>query len=136
MSESKLHRNMKAVVASELAKEGYEVIEEPLRPPDQFVSWEAYRPDLLGLAVAEDRREEEYALVECETRPNTQRLLAKNIWRVQLQSKIDRPSRLRRILVVPRGRLGDVDLKLRRYCEIWVADQGDLLKIPMCPLGA
>jgi len=40
---------MKAVVASELSREGYGVIEEPLWPPNRFVFWEAYRPDLLGL---------------------------------------------------------------------------------------
>ena len=131
MSESALHRGMKAVVASELTKEGYEVIEEPLWPPNRLVSWEAYRPDLLGVAQTDSR--EEYVLVECETRPRTKRLLAKNIWRVELQSKIDRQPRLRRILVVPRGKLGALDLKLRHSCEIWVADKADILKIPMCP---
>jgi len=131
LSESALHRGMKAVVASELTKEGYEVLEEPLWPPNRLVSWEAYRPDLLGVAQTDSR--EEYVLVECETRPRTKRLLAKNIWRVELQSKIDRQPRLRRILVVPRGKLGALDLKLRRSCEIWVADKADILKIPMCP---
>ena len=131
MSESPLHRSMKAVVASELTKEGYEVIEEPLWPPNRFLSWEAYRPDLLGLVNTDFK--EEYALVECETKPRTTRLLMKNIWRVELQSKIDRQPRLRRILVVPRGKLGTLDPKLRRFCEIWVADKADILKIPMCP---
>jgi hypothetical protein len=126
-----LHRGMKAVVASELTKEGYEVVEEPLWPPNRLVSWEAYRPDLLGIAQTDSR--EEYALVECETRPTTKRLLAKNIWRVELQARIDRKPRLRRILVVPRGKLGALDLKLRRSCEIWVTDNADVLKIPMCP---
>ena len=130
MSESSLHRSMKSVAASELIREGYEVVEEPLRPPSRFVFWEAYRPDLLGLVVGEGK--EEYALVECETRPRTKRLLAKNIWRVQLQSRIDLQTSLRRILVVPRGKLGCFDLRLRRSCEVWVADQGDLLKIPVC----
>ncbi len=130
MSESTLHRGMKAAVASELTKEGYEVIEEPLWPPNQFVSWEAYRPDLLGLVNTDGR--EEYALVECETKPVMKRILTKNIWRVELQSKIDRQPRLRRILVVPRGKLGTLDLKLRRSCEIWVADRDDILKLPMC----
>ena len=130
MSESALHRSMKAVVASELTKEGYEVVEEPLWPPNRFVSWEAYRPDLLGLVNTDVR--EEYALVECETKPRTTRLLTKNIWRVELQSKIDRQPRLRRILVVPRGKLGALDLKLRYSCEIWVTDKDDILKIPTC----
>jgi len=130
MPESPLHRSMKAVVASELVRNGYEVIEEPLWPPNRLVSWEAYRPDLLGIAQTDSR--EEYALVECETRPRTKRLLAKNIWRVELQSRIDRQPRLRRILVVPRGKLGALDLKLRRSCEIWVTDEDDILKIPTC----
>jgi len=130
MPESQLHRDMKAVVASELTKEGYQVVEEPLWPPNRLVAWEAYRPDLLGIAQTDSR--EEYALVECETRPTTKRLLAKNIWRVELQASIDRQPRLRRILVVPRGKLGALDPKLRRSCEIWVADKADILKIPMC----
>src|SRR6267143_2846270 len=121
---------MKAVVASELSREGYGVIEEPLWPPTRLVSWEAYRPDLLGIAQTDSM--EEYALVECETRPRTKRVLAKNIWRVELQSKIDQQARLRRILVVPRGKLGALDLKLRRFCEIWVADKDEILKIPRC----
>ncbi len=131
MSESALHRNMKAVVASELTREGYRVIEEPLWPPNRFVSWNAYRPDLLGFIHTDAT--EEYALVECETRPGMRRILTKNIWRVELQSKIDLQPRLRRILVVPRGKLGTLDPKLRRSCEIWVADEDDILKIPMCP---
>ncbi len=131
MSESTLHRTMKAAVAFELQKEGYGVIEEPLWTPNRFVSWESYRPDLLGLVHSDGK--EEYALVECETLPGMKRILAKNIWRVELQSKIDRQPGLRRILVIPRGKLGALDLKLRRSCEIWVADEDDILKIPMCP---
>ena len=38
MPESPLHRSMKAVVASELVRDGYEVIEEPLWPPNRLVS--------------------------------------------------------------------------------------------------
>src|SRR2546422_9942899 len=98
MPESPLHRSMKAVVASELVRDGYEVIEEPLWPPNRLVSWEAYRPDLLGIAQTDSR--EEYALVECETRPRTKRLLAQNIWRVELQTRSDRQPRLRTILGV------------------------------------
>src|SRR5207245_4333992 len=60
--------------------------------------------------------------------PGPTRLLTKNIWRVELQSKIDRQPRLRRILVVPRGKLGALDPKLRRFCEIWVADKADILR--------
>jgi hypothetical protein len=131
MSESILHLSMKTTVASELTKEGYEVIEEPLWPPTRFVSWNAYRPDLIGLLDRDGA--DEYALVECETNPTMRRLLSKNIWRVELQSKIDRDSRLRRILVLPRGKLGAVDPNLRRSCEIWIADGNSLLKIPMCP---
>ncbi len=131
MAESTLHIDMKTAVASELVREGYEVIEEPPWPPNRFISWEAYRPDLMGLFDREGA--EEYAFIECETHPRMPRLLSKNIWRIELQSRIDRQSRLRRILVVPRGKLGAVDPKLRRCCEIWIADKNDLMKIPMCP---
>src|SRR5207245_3810132 len=99
--------------------------------PKRFVDSEDYRPSLRGLVNTDVK--EEYALVECETKPRTTRLLTKNIWRVELQSKIDRQPRLRRILVVPRGKLGALDPKLRHFCEIWVADKADILKITICP---
>jgi hypothetical protein len=39
---------MKAIVKHELEHERYAVVEEPLFPPGDKVSWSSYRPDLLG----------------------------------------------------------------------------------------
>jgi hypothetical protein len=48
---------MKAVVRGELEKDGFGVVEEPLFPPVEWISWSTYRPDLLGYR-AKDTKEE------------------------------------------------------------------------------
>ncbi len=109
---------MKAIVRSELEGERYEVVEEPLFPPGARVSWEAYRPDLL--AYRSERGEEELVLVECETHPNMRRLGEKNHSSVWFQPYLFRLGSVRRILAVPQGKLGAVDMKIRKDWEVWV----------------
>jgi len=118
MAESSVHRSMKAIVRAELEKEMYEVIEEPLYPPGAKASWSSYRPDLLGYRSAAGI--EELVLVECETRPNMKRFRSKNHSSVWFQPYLFRRGSVRRILAVPRGKLGAVDMGLRDKWEIWV----------------
>ena len=118
MAESQVHRSMKAVVRQELERERYAVVEEPLSPPGEKVSWTSYRPDLLGYK-SEDGTEE-LVLVECETHPNMKRLRDKNISSVTLQPYLFRRGSVRRILAVPQGKLGSVDLRIRESWEVWV----------------
>lgn len=116
---------MKSIVRAELEREAYQVIEEPLSPPGERVSWESYRPDLLGYRRVSDR--EEMVLVECETRPNMKRLALKKHGTVTLQSFLFRESSVRRILVVPQGKLSSVDMAVRGEWEVWVVGRRNLM---------
>ncbi|HXW95465.1 MAG TPA: hypothetical protein VEJ19_07150 [Nitrososphaerales archaeon] len=118
MAESQVHRAMKAVVRQELENERYAVVEEPVSPPGKKVSWTSYRPDLLG--YRSEGGTEELVLVECETHPNMKRLREKNVSSVSLQPFLFRHGSVRRILAVPRGKLGAVDLRIRDSWEVWV----------------
>ena len=119
---------MKAVVKEELEKDGFGVVEEPPYPPVRWMSWSAYRPDLLGFR-AKDMKEE-VAIVECETRPSMRRFATKNYASLSFQPSVLSSGSVRRILAVPKGKLGAVDLRLRRGWEVWViGDGGPLEKI-------
>ena len=118
MAESSVHRSMKAIVRSELEREEYAVVEEPLYPPGRKASWTSYRPDLLGYRSKEGT--EELVLVECETHPNMRRLGAKRHGTVWFQPYLFRQGSVRRILAVPQGRLASVDMKIRNEWEVWV----------------
>ena len=125
VAESETHRSMKAIVKSELEKEDYAVIEEPLSPPRGKVDWRGYRPDLLGYRSRDGQ--EQLVLVECETHPNMKRFGAKNHRSVWFQPYLFRNGSIRRILAVPKGKLGSVDMQLRTSWEVWVLGE----KIPM-----
>jgi hypothetical protein len=109
---------MKAIVKHELEHERYAVVEEPLFPPRNKVSWSSYRPDLLG--YRSENGTEELVLVECETHPNMRRLGAKNFSSVSFQPYLFRSGSVRRILAVPQGKLQSVDMKIRYDWEVWV----------------
>ena len=118
MAESRLHHAMKDIVRRELEDELYLVIEEPVFPPGERLSWTSYRPDLLAYRAS--GTEEETVLVECETRPNARRFASKNHGSVWFQRSLFRRGSVRKILAVPRGRLGRVDMKLRKERDFWV----------------
>lgn len=127
--ESATHKGMKSIVKRELEHEMYSVVEEPLCPPRSKVSWQSYRPDLLGYRLKDSS--EELVLVECETRPSTSRFRRKNYSSVWLQPYLNREGSVRRILAVNQGRLGAVDLRLRSRWEIWIlGEEGPITKIP------
>ena len=117
MAESETHRAMKAIVKRELEGERYAVVEEPPYPPSR-ISWTAYRPDLLG--YRSEGGMEEVVLVECETRPSMRRLGAKNHASAWFQSHLSSQGSMRRILAVPQGKLGGVDMRARGGWEVWV----------------
>jgi hypothetical protein len=127
--ESPLHRRMKAVVRGELEREQYSVVEEPLFPPVDWMSWSTYRPDLLG--YRQGAAGEELAIAECETRPSTRRFRSKNYSSLWFQPTLHHEGSIRRILAVPRGKLGALDMNLRREWEIWVlSENGVSLRLP------
>ncbi len=116
---------MKAIVRQELEQERYAVVEEPLFPPGKKVTWSSYRPDLLG--YRSEGGLEELVLVECETRPNMRRLGTKNVSSVWFQPYLFRRGSVRRILAVPQGKLGSVDMKIRDRWEVWVVGSGSAM---------
>ena len=116
MAESKVHREMKAIVKGELVREDYSVVEEPLFPPGERVSWWSYRPDLLGYRSGGGT--EEVVLVECETHPSMRRLLSKRYRTVSFQTRLFRRGALRKILAVPQGKLGSVDMRISNGWEL------------------
>jgi hypothetical protein len=128
MSESILHRRMKESVSRELAGEGYSVFAEPPHAPSRFMSWVSYRPDLFGMRASAERQE--YALVECETRPSGRRLAAKNYSSIDIQTRLNSELSVRRILVVPRGTLASVDPSVRRSWETWIYEGGSFQRFP------
>ena len=129
VAESSFHLSMKAMVRSELEYELYSVVEEPPFPPGGRLWWLGYRPDLVGYRGKEV--EEEVVLVECETHPNMTRFGAKNHSSVWFQSRLSSPGSVRRILAVPQGKLGAVDLRIRDGWEVWVlGNGGPVQKIP------
>jgi hypothetical protein len=118
VAESETHRSMKSIVKAELERERYAVVEEPPFPPRGKVAWDSYRPDLLG--YRSEAGSEELVLVECETRPSMKRLGAKNHSSVWFQPYLFRRGSVRRILAVPQGRLGALDMRVREDWEVWV----------------
>jgi hypothetical protein len=122
MAESVLHLRMKEGVSRELAEEGYAFFFEPPYAPSRFLSWVSYRPDLFGIRASAGRQE--YALVECETRPSVRKLASKNFTSLDVQTRLDSDLSLRRILVVPRGTLARLDSSVRRYWETWIYENG------------
>ena len=132
MAESNVHRSMKALVRGELEREHYAVLEEPLYPPGNKVSWRSYRPDLLGYRSMNGV--EELVLVECETHPNMKRLHAKNHSSVWFQPYLYRQGSVRRILAVPQGKMRKVDMKIRDMWEVWsLGRKGPIEKCGLLP---
>jgi hypothetical protein len=133
MAESELHHRMKEGASEALAAEGYRVFFEPRFAPSRFLTWEAYRPDVFGVKSAAGRQE--YAMVECETNPSTRKLVAKNFTSVDVQTRLNADFALRRILVVPRGRLRSLDPSVRLAWETWIYDGLGFQRLPRASSG-
>lgn len=126
--ESQLHLRMKDRVSRELEVEGYTVFYEPSFPPSRFLTWSSYRPDILGVRTG--AAGQEYVFVECETRPSGRRIAGKNFASVDVQARLNSDVSLRRILVVPRGKLRGVDRATRRSWETWIYCESSLERFP------
>ncbi|HYR04117.1 MAG TPA: hypothetical protein VEO75_01910 [Nitrososphaerales archaeon] len=119
---------MKESAWRELVGEGYSVFFEPPYAPSSFLSWSSYRPDLFGMRGGVSRQE--YAFVECETRPSGRRLASKNFRSVDVQTRLNAEMHVRRILVVPRGTLASVDSSVRLSWETWIYEEGAFQRFP------
>ena len=119
---------MKESVSRELERGGIRRLFEPPYAPSRFLSWASYRPDLFGIRASAGRQE--YAFVECETRPSGRRLASKNFRSVDVQTRLNSDLSLRLILVVPRGTLARVDSSVRRSWEMWIYEDGGFQRFP------
>ena len=57
--ESDFHKLMKDSVSHELAVEGYNMHLEPFDPPLERLSWNCFRPDILGVKNGESKLADE-----------------------------------------------------------------------------
>jgi hypothetical protein len=135
-TESILHLEMKAAVASRLHDEGCSVVEELSRSSSRAVWWISYRPDLFGMRRSEGWLE--YTFVECETNPFAPRILRKRIDSVGYQTRLLEKMQVRFLLVVPRGKLARVSCApIRRLWEIWTYEKwsGSICEYPSTSSG-
>ncbi|MBI4258368.1 MAG: hypothetical protein HY619_05385 [Thaumarchaeota archaeon] len=121
MAESYLHRILKAVSMRTLRENSYTIYPEPEYSPIQYLSWFSYRPDIFGVRSVEGA--DEYAFVECETKPRMKRILSKNYLSISVQSRLAKETRSRMILAIPTGTLRNLDTKIRERWEIWIINQ-------------
>jgi len=120
---------MKEGVSRRLADEGYLVFLEPSFAPSRYLRWVSYRPDIFAIRSGNDKQE--YALVECETRPSGKRLASKNFRSIDIQTRLSSDLSLRRILVVPRGTFARVEPSVRYSWETWIYEGEDFQSFPL-----
>jgi hypothetical protein len=127
--EGKLHELLKNSVSTELKKEGYEVFTEPLESPHDRLLWQSFRPDLLGISL--DDSESTIVIVECETKPNIQRInekLKKIRNYMHYQARLNEDLSFRLLLVIPFGTLKRLNREIRKIWRVWiVSEKGKIL---------
>jgi hypothetical protein len=132
--EGKLHKLFKEIVKKQLLEEDYVVYVEPSEPPLERLWWKSYRPDVLG--IISDKSTFNLALAECETAPNSKRILAKTSkirQTLALQKQLNERHVIRPLLIIPPMKLDRINCSaIRRFWEIWIVNQrGEIAhKIP------
>ena len=120
--EGRLHKLFKGVVKKELLEENYVVYLEPSEPPLERLRWKSYRPDVLG--IISDTSTFNLALAECETSPNSKRILTKTSKIKQtlaLQKQLNESHIIRPLLIIPPMKLDKINCPaIRRFWEIWI----------------
>ena len=121
MGESQLHQFLKQTAVRSLEAEGFTTYLEPDWSPISLLDWVSYRPDVFAVRRCCDT--DEYAFVECETKPHTSRILDKSTNTIKIQARLMRRTLKRMILTIHSGTIGCLDLKMRRYWGIWLANK-------------
>ncbi len=136
MAESELHRFLKEASVKALREDGFTTYTEPEWSSVQFLTWRSYGPDILG--IRNSNGTDEYAFVECETKPRPKRILAKNTVSIGVQTKLMKDTRSRLILTIPNGTLRGLDMGIRRDWELWAVDRlsGGKSVYPVCQPSA
>lgn len=89
------------------------------------MNWHSYRPDILGILKSEKKLK--IVIVECETKPNRNRVLKKTlqIKRVlSLQKQLNEHHFVLPLLAIPALNLHKINfLDIRSFWEIWIINQ-------------
>jgi hypothetical protein len=137
MTEGKLHKLHKQSVAEELEKQSYGIHYEPWESPLNLLWWQAYKPDLLAIKQTNSNRK--IILVECETKPNRTRVLAKTTQikkNLAIQKQLFENTMVLPLLVIPPNNLHKMLFSIiRKFWEIWIISQEGQIKhkIPRTP---
>ncbi len=118
MTESDLHKLLKAAATRVLMQQGFTIYLEPEWSPLELLAWARYRPDIL--AARRTGEGNDYALVECETKPRLRRILAKNTQSITVQATLGGSTKVSKVLVIPAGTLKALDMKIRKDWTIWI----------------
>jgi len=122
--EGKIHKLLKHAARKELKNQKYTLYHEPIESPLNRLFWHSYRPDILG--VQKMCSIFKVVLVECETKPNKNRVLKKSaqIKRVfSLQQQLNEKHAILPLLVIPFKNLHKVNcLEIRSFWEIWIVN--------------
>jgi hypothetical protein len=136
-TEGTLHKLHKQTVAEELQKKSYGIHFEPWESPLKLLWWQSYKPDIL--AIKQTSTSQKIVLVECETKPNRKRVLAKTIQikkNLAIQKQLFENTLVLPLLVIPPNNLEKMLFSsIRKFWEIWIITQEGQIKhkIPRVP---
>jgi hypothetical protein len=143
-TEGTLHKLHKQTVAQELQKQSYGIHFEPWESPLDLLWWQAYKPDILAIKQTNSSRR--IVLVECETKPSRQRVLAKTRQikkNLAIQKQLFENTMILPLLVIPPNNLQKMMFSpIRKFWEIWIINQEGqikhkILRAPdLCILGS
>jgi hypothetical protein len=136
-TEGTLHKLHKQTVAEELQKKSYGIHFEPWESPLKLLWWQSYKPDIL--AIKQTSSSLRIVLVECETKPNRKRVLAKTMQikkNLAIQKQLFENTLVLPLLVIPPNNLRKILFStVRKFWEIWIISQEGQIKhkIPRVP---
>jgi hypothetical protein len=136
-TEGPLHKLHKQTVAEELQKKSYGIHFEPWESPLELLWWQSYKPDIL--AIKRTNTSQKIVLVECETKPNRKRVLAKTMQikkNLAIQKQLFENTLFLPLLVIPPNNLQKMLFSsIRKFWEIWIITQEGQIKhkIPRVP---
>jgi hypothetical protein len=136
-TEGNLHRLHKQTVAEELQKNSYGIHFEPWESPLKLLWWQFYKPDIF--AIKQTHSSKKIILVECETKPNLKRVLAKMMQikrNLAIQNQLFENTKVLPLLVIPPNNLQKIlFFTIRKFWEIWIISQEGKIKhkIPRVP---
>lgn len=136
-TEGPLHKLHKQTVAEELQKKSYGIHFEPWESPLKLLWWQSYKPDIL--ATKQTSSSQKIVFVECETKPNRKRVLAKTMQikkNLAIQKQLFENTMVLPLLVIPPNNLQKILFStIRKFWEIWIINQEGQIKhkIPRTP---